>query len=361
MFRRCYGGMYLDFIDSHPLVLKYFYTCMDEPRPVGTVNHWDRLRLCLQRVSLRPLLRLVRSEPWDLIVSTHFLPGELVASLRRRRKIDTPHVMVTTDFETHRLWITEPSEHYFTATEEGALYIRRMGVDPARTSVTGIPVDPVFSDPKSRGDCLARHGLRGDRPVLLVMAGGYGVGRVEQLYESVMEAEVPLEVVVVTGRNAEAKARLEARAPPARHRVTVLGFTRKVDELMRAADLLVSKPGGMTVSEALAVGLPLVIVDPVPGQEERNSDFLLENGAAVKCNHLLTMGRKVGDLLRDPGRLAQLRAAARRLGRPGAAFDVAQRCLALLPPAPRVAAPARAQLVPLAVAAGPSGEAVRVG
>jgi processive 1,2-diacylglycerol beta-glucosyltransferase len=332
-FRRCYGGLYLDFIDSHPLVLKYFYHCMDEPRSAGTVNGWDRLRLFLERLNLHPLLNLVRSEPWDLIVNTHFLPGELVGCLRRRGEIDTPQVMVTTDFETHRLWMTEPCEHYFTATAEGALYLQRMGIPAGRTSVFGIPVDPVFAEPKGRDECLARHGLRGDRPVVLQMAGGNGVGPIERLYQALLEVEVPLELVVVTGRNAAAKGPLAGLPVPPRHRVKVLGSTPRIDELMRAADLAVTKPGGLTVSEALAAGLPLVIVDPVPGQEERNSDYLLENGAAIKCNHLLTLASKVSDLLGDPGRLARLRANARGLGRPRAAYDVAGGCLALLPSA----------------------------
>jgi processive 1,2-diacylglycerol beta-glucosyltransferase len=326
--------LYLDFIDSHPLVLKYFYTCMDEPRPVGSVNGWDRLRLFLERLHLRSLLSLVRSEPWDLIVNTHFLPGELVGCLRRRGEITTPQVMVTTDFETHRLWITEPCERYFTATEEGALYLQRMGIPAERTSISGIPVDPVFAEPKDRGGCLARHGLSGDRPVILQMAGGNGVGPIEEVYQALLRVAVPLNLVVVAGRNAAAKERLAALSPPPCHRVKLLGFTRQVDELMRAADLVVTKPGGLTVAEALAVGLPLVIVDPVPGQEERNSDYLLESGAAVKCNHPPTLAHKLTALLHDPARLAALRARARRLGRPRAAFDVARSCLALLSAAP---------------------------
>lgn len=128
LFRRCYGGLYLDFTESHPLILKYFYTCMDQPRRVGSVNGWDRLRMALERLNLRGLARRLRRETWDLIVNTHFLPGEIVASMCREGRIATPQVMVTTDFETHRLWITEPCAHYFTATEEGAAYLQCMGI-----------------------------------------------------------------------------------------------------------------------------------------------------------------------------------------------------------------------------------------
>src|SRR5262249_40122798 len=148
-----------------------------------------------------------------------------------------------------------------------------------QTAVTGIPVHPAYAEPLDRAACLARHGLFGDRPVLLVLGGSHGVGPLEQTYRSLLACPDPLEVVAVTGWNADARRRLAAVPVPPRHKGHVLGFTRQVDELMAAADLVVSKPGGLACAEALARGRPLVIVNPVPGQEERNSDYLLENGA----------------------------------------------------------------------------------
>jgi processive 1,2-diacylglycerol beta-glucosyltransferase len=133
--------------------------------------------------------------------------------------------------------------------------------------------------------------------------------------------------VVVTGRNAEAQHALAAIAPPERHRAMVLGFTDQMDELLCAADLVVSKPGGLTTSEALARGAPMVIVDPIPGQEGRNSDFLLENGAAIKANNLSALSFKIERLLEEPQRLASLKSNARRLGRPRAAFDVVEKAM----------------------------------
>ena len=117
---------------------------------------------------------------------------------------------------------------------------------------------------------------------------------------------------------------------PTRHQVKLFGFTNQIDELMSVADLVVSKPGGLTTSETLACGAAMVIVNPIPGQESRNSDYLLENGAAIKANNLATLSHKITALVRNPERLAQLKANARRLGRPRAAFDVVERSLELL-------------------------------
>ena len=162
------------------------------------------------------------------------------------------------------------------------------------------------------------------------MSGGFGVGPIEQLYRAILEVERPLEVVVVTGRNEALKAQLETVLVPPRHLAHVIGFTEQIDELMAVADLVVSKPGGLTTSETLASGAALVIVNPTPGQEDRNSDFLLENGAAIKVNNLPTFAYKVGPLLEQPERLAQLKANAKRLGRPRAAFEVAEKSLELV-------------------------------
>ncbi|MCR4410975.1 MAG: glycosyltransferase [Thermoguttaceae bacterium] len=324
-FRKLYGHAYLDLVNKAPHVLGYFYDLMDRPRSPQRKS--DRLRGLVERLNLRRFLRMLVEEPWDVIVNTHFLPAEMIARLRQKGELSTPHLTVTTDFETHRLWVNEPCDHYFTATEEGAVNLQHWGVPAERTSVSGIPVHPAFSRPKDRAECLARHGLAGDRPVVLQLAGGFGVGPVEQLAQAILGGEAPVELVVVAGRNEELKKRLEALPAPCRHRVKVLGFTTEMDELMAAADVVVTKPGGLTTSEALARGAAMVLVNPIPGQESRNSDFLLENGAAIKINNLATLSYKLGQLLGDSDRLARLKANAKRLGKPGAAYTVARAAL----------------------------------
>src|SRR5207248_5894570 len=156
----------------------------------------------------------------------------------------------------------------------------------------------------------------GDRPIILQSAGGFGVGPIEKIYNSLLDIQRPLEIVVVTGKNADAKEQLSQIPCPKRHRCQILGFTDQMDELMCAADLVVSKPGGLTTSETLARGAAMVIVDPIPGQESRNSDYLLENGAAIKVNNLPTLGMKLSSLLSEPARLQQLKDNARRIARP---------------------------------------------
>ena len=323
-FRRLYAQAYLDIVNKAPQVLGLFYDLLNKPRK--TYPH-DRLKAAFQKLNLRRLCEMLQCESWDIVVNTHFLPTEIIAQLRRRRRISTPQITVTTDFETHRAWVHRPCERYCTATEEGAAYLARLGADPATIAVTGIPIHPVFSQPKPREECIRRQGLKGDRPIVLQLAGGFGVGPIEKLFEAILQVEQPIELVVVSGRNEKVRQQLEKAAVPARYRTKILGFTDQIDELMAAADVVVTKPGGLTSSEVLARGAAMLIVNPIPGQESRNSDHLLEQGAAIKANNLATLPLKLSRLLADPPRLARIKENARRISRPQAAFDVARMAL----------------------------------
>jgi processive 1,2-diacylglycerol beta-glucosyltransferase len=327
-FRRIYAEAYLDLVNLAPHVLGFFYDMLDRPRSASSRR--DRFRLALERLNLTKLRDILEERPWDVIVNTHFLPAEIIAGLRRQRKLATPQITATTDFETHRLWMNEPCDHYTTATEEGAAYLASFGVDRKKITATGVPIDPVFSRAKDRGESLRKHGLKGDRPIVLQLSGGFGVGPIEKLFDAILQVQKPVQLVTITGRNEALKKKLAGVATPARHRVKVMGFTKEIDELMQAADLVVTKPGGLTTSEVLARGAVMVIVNPIPGQESRNSDFLLENGAAIKVNNSATLPYKIDHLLGDAARLAQLRENVRRIGHPRAAFDVVQSALELV-------------------------------
>jgi processive 1,2-diacylglycerol beta-glucosyltransferase len=323
--RRMYATSYLDLVNKVPHVLGYFYDLMD--RPPSPQHKSDRLRRLVEKLNLRKFLKFLRAEPWDVVVNTHFLPAEMIAHLKRKGEFTSPQFTVTTDFETHRLWVNQPCEKYFTATEEGAAYLVHWGIPPETIEVTGIPIHPAFSRLPSRDECLTKHGLLGDRPMLLQLGGGFGVGPVEKIFRTLLAIDVPLEIVVVAGRNEALREQLPKIEVPSQHRAHVIGFTDVIHELMAVADLVVSKPGGLTTSETLASGAAMVVVNPIPGQESRNSDFLLEHGAAIKVNNTATLGHKLTELLRQPERLAKLKESARRLGKPSAAFEVARRAL----------------------------------
>jgi len=328
VFRKTYSDGYFELVKRTPLLVGKLYNMLDKPDQRGLGKN---TRIMLQRTNFTKLTRLLR-EPWDLVVSTHFLPPELIAHLRavKRNPLTFPQAIVVTDFDVHGLWINNPCEAYFVAIAESRDYLISLGINPDHVHVCGIPIDPVFAQSKNRSDCLRKHGFSDGIPLVLQMAGGFGVGDIEQIYKSLQHIRMPIQICVVTGKNERAKKRLEAISENARHYHKIIGFTREVDELMAAADMVVTKPGGLTTSESLARGCPMLVVNPIPGQEERNSDFLLQNGCAIKPFHIETIGSELERLLSNPERLQKMKNAALRASHPDAAQKVAEACISML-------------------------------
>jgi processive 1,2-diacylglycerol beta-glucosyltransferase len=325
LFRKLYAGGYLGLVRHAPAVMGWLYETMDRPRN----EVLDALRVWTQDLSKRPIVRHLLQRRPGLIVHTHYLPAEIVAQMRRAGQLDCPQVTVTTDYETHRIWVHEPTERYYAATEDGKVYLTLCGVASERVRVTGIPVRPGFEQMLDRHEARRRCGLDLNRPAVLLLCGGFGVGPTAELLRELVFMPADAQVMVIVGRNEKLRARLERQVASAARPVRVVGFTDKIHEWMQAADLVVTKPGGLTVAESLACALPLVIVDPIPGQEVGNADYLLEHGAAIKVNNARLLGHRVSALLADPARLEHLRAAARAIARPHAARDIAADALAL--------------------------------
>jgi processive 1,2-diacylglycerol beta-glucosyltransferase len=234
---------------------------------------------------------------------------------------------VVTDFEVHGLWLGAPSDHYFVATDEASAHLESLGIASSKITVSGIPTHPVFAEHKDRQAMRRKHGWQEDPPAILVSAGGFGAGNAGRMLESLVASKLPAQIVAVCGKNPALKAALDKIASRAKAGtlpdVKVVGFTTEMDEYMAAADLMIGKPGGLTTSESLIKGLGWVIVNPIPGQEEKNAIYLLEHGAGVWCDNLHTLAFKVRSVLEEPGRLEGMRKNALRLGRPDASAIIA--------------------------------------
>lgn len=317
-FGRLYRDAYLEMVGRAPELLGWIYGATDKP------FRKDPVRWKLEQAGAIRLLKEIRAFDPDVAVCTHFLPGSLLERERRKGRWRARIVTVVTDFDVHGLWLGTPSDHYCVATGEARFHLEALGIAPEAVSVTGIPTHPVFREPKDRAAMRSKHGLRGDLPVLLVSAGGFGAGNAERMVERLVSAEVAAQIVAVCGRSREMKTALEAIDSPL---LRVIGYTTEMDEWMTAADLMLGKPGGLTTSESLIKGLGWIIVNPIPGQEERNAIYLLENGVGVWCNNLHTLGYKVRTLIEEPGRLAGMRARALQLAKPDAAAAIAELCM----------------------------------
>ncbi len=231
------------------------------------------------------------------------------------------------------MWLSRNCKHYFVATDEARTHLEALGIGADHITVTGIPIDPVFSARKDKGQMRRKHGLDEGRPTILVSSGRLDLGAIEKIMTSLAVLRREVQVVVMCGRQEEVRRRVQQMAARLSIKTSVtfkiVGFVEDMDELMAASDILVGRPGGLTTAEALASGLVFVIVNPIPGQEERNADYLLEEGVAIRCNDPSVLAYKIERLLGDAARFESMKKNVARIARPRAAFDVVDTLLCL--------------------------------
>ncbi len=316
------SDVYFALVKENPWFVSWWYDQTDEPfkNETGALQLWNLL-------NAQPLAKFVLDYDPDITVCTHFMPAGVVAQLLSQGKLRTTLSIVTTDYDFQGMWLSRVFNRYFVAIEETKVHLTELGVAAERITVSGIPVSTVFGEPVDREKVLARYGLRADRPVILVSAGALGGGPARDIVAQILRMRTPVQTVVICGRNQLLLQQVTTQISGAEDHFRVLGFTSEMADLMRIASLFIGKPGGLSASECMAAGLPMVIIDPIPGQEERNSDHLLEAGAAVRCRSLMTIAYKIDQIFEVSGRLERMQKCARSLGRPDAADVVVKHLL----------------------------------
>jgi processive 1,2-diacylglycerol beta-glucosyltransferase len=318
-FRALYTDLYLKLVEHSPTTWAMLYRIMDRTPPNAPVA---RLRRAIERLNTHALRTAIAGFAPDAVICTHFLPAELLMRERSRGRLTCPVHVVVTDFDLHGMWVVPDMASYFAASDEVAFRMRARGLDPTRIHVTGIPIMPAFAQTHDRAACAAEFGLDVQRRAILLMGGGAGLGGLDDVAARLLALDADFQLVALAGRNAKTLAKLEAIAVRHPGRLVAQGFTDRVERLMTACDLVITKPGGLTTSECLALGRPMIVHAPIPGQEERNCDYLLEQGAALKAVDAIALDYRVRELIAQPQRLSALAARAQALGRPHAARDV---------------------------------------
>jgi processive 1,2-diacylglycerol beta-glucosyltransferase len=317
-----YSGLYFPMARVAPWLMEWGYRTHNQPFVTEpTLPIWDRLNAA-------PLVRFIREYQPDITICTHFMPARIVGQLIARGQIATSLSIVLTDYDFHGIWLCRTFSRYFVALEETKAHCHMLGLPNERVIVSGIPVDPAFEQPFDRAAQLTTYGLRPELPIVLVSAGASGNSSARLVVQQLVQARDDLQVIVVCGRNQALYQEIAAMVAPKADRFRVLGFSDCMSNLMRLATVFIGKPGGLTAAECMAAGLPMLIVDPLPGQEDRNCNHLLEEGVAMRCNEITAIAHKIDRMLGEPGLLALMRERARRFGRPGAARAIAKVALA---------------------------------
>lgn len=323
LYRKVYVEGYVKVVEHAPELWAMVFKKTDNPTLARKLT---KLRRSISKYRTHKFVsHLKRFDP-EVVLCTHYMPLEIMGQLKDDPKLEFRPLVVSvvTDFEAHALWMEPSVDLYCVAAEETKARLVARGVEAGAVVATGIPIAAKFSATIDRAGVRKRMGLRDDLPVLLVLSGGFGMGPVAKILGELNKVTTPVQIVVVCGRNEE--LRRELAVVERRHPTHVLGFATNMHELMAASDLVLSKPGGLTSSESLAMGRPMLVNDPIPGQEAANSDFLLEHGAAAKVNRVEDLPFRLEKLLNSQ-KLATMAEEARRIGRPQAAQAVCREVL----------------------------------
>jgi processive 1,2-diacylglycerol beta-glucosyltransferase len=326
MFRRAYVSSYNNIVRRAPGLYGFLYA-RSLNRRFGQMTTPSRLNF--DKLSIRRMRDFVRRERPDSIVSAHFLPLALLSELRLKDPVTYPWPLncVITDYTAHPFWVFNGISRYFVSSDNVVDELVAQDVPREKAVATGIPVNPKFALRADPGEARARLGLHAERPTVLVMGGGIGMGKLGDVVERVLAASPDYQCIAVCGRNARLRRALQGRYEDAEERegrVAIRGFVKDVDRLMDAASIVISKAGGLTCSEAMAKGRPMLVLDPIPGQEERNGKYLASAGAAIQLEGVEEVEDRVREVLEPGGRLQAMSAAAARVGRPNAADSIAR-------------------------------------
>jgi len=317
VFHRVASNGYIGIVKLLPQLYKFAYDQAERATKISAFKTW------LHRYTALNLRQFVTELQPDVVVCTHAFPCGVMAEYKREFADAPPVVGIVTDFVVHPFWIHRNIDRYAVATAAMRQTLVSRGVTPSRVVVTGIPIDCRFAEATTKRRARQLIGVAPDVTTLLLMGGGLGIGPLENAMLAIDRLEAHVQTVVVVGKNKNLEKRLKDVAKTLRHRVKVAGFVENVYDYMRAADILVSKPGGLTSSEALVTELPIIMLRPLPGQEERNTRYLEERGVGIRVERSRELTEALERLLKSPAVLEKMRHSASGLAHPEAAQSVA--------------------------------------
>ncbi|MEG6586180.1 MGDG synthase family glycosyltransferase [Dendrosporobacter sp. 1207_IL3150] len=277
----------------------------------------------LAAVMKKRMEKLIVEYKPDLVVCTHPFPCGAAAYLKKNRKVKTKLAAVITDYALHQLWIYKEVDLYFVGDVELKCSLQKHSILGSKIIVTGIPISSSFS--QINNDCTIMSDLKlsNNLPTILIMGGGLGLGGVRETLESLEAIPKLLQILVVTGENRSLRQGLTVHAATSKHKIHIFGFTKQIAELMISSDLLITKPGALTISEALAMKLPMVFFQPIPGQERDNAAHITQKGAAVLVETSAQLKNSVERLISHPSEIQSMKARAAMLSKPRAVDDIA--------------------------------------
>ncbi len=309
--------VYLEMLKSNPHLWDYVY---DNEK---IVKFTAKFRQVLNSLNSSRLNKSFSSFNPQAVVCTHAFSCGIFSALKEKKANGLPLIGIITDFDVHSYWIHKNVSLYIVASEYTAKKLQEKGVNEERIKILGIPIDHVFIENKDIQGLKRKYDLKEDLPTILVMGGGLGLGPIEKVVYYLNEIKnIEFQIIIVTGTNKELELKLRELTVKLPKLNKVFGYVDFIDELMKVSNISITKPGGMTSTESLACGLPMVIVNPIPGQEDRNTRYLTSQGVAIKANNEFEISKIISELLTQPQKLEEMRNKILDISKPEASFDI---------------------------------------
>ncbi|MDD4956067.1 MAG: glycosyltransferase [Candidatus Omnitrophica bacterium] len=286
----------------------------------------SKAREAIHKFNMSKVRKLIDAHDPDVVLCTQAFPCGMVADYKRSIGKDTPLIGVLTDHAPHSYWLYDEVDYYIVPSEETGETLIKKGVPSKKVKAYGIPVDPKFSVGLDREDVKERLKLEGDAPVILIMGGSQGIGAMEVVVRSLLsDEEHNYRLVVVTGTNKKLYSKLKKlEKKKTGGRLMTMTYVKNIEELMEVSDVIISKPGGMTIAESMVKRLPLIIVDPIPGHERLNTDYLVRKGVAVEIKNIDAIHQSMNELFDAKGVIDGMKIAAGKIARPDSALNIAK-------------------------------------
>lgn len=304
-------GGYLSILRMTPKIYDKYYSLSE---PVGSRYNFGSI---LNRFLAIKLLELIDKFNPSVIACTNFIPLQILSTLHKSNRLTIPTISVITDYTTHSYWIHDYVSAYVVANDFIKTELINKGISSDIIHPLGIPVGKSFYQNNNRHKLLLKYGLE-NKPTILIMGGSLGFGSIKKTFLSLLKIKKDIQILVITGTNNKLRSQLEEYSKTSEKSIRIIGYTDKISEYMDMSDILITKPGGMTVSEALTKNIPLLLISPIPGQEERNAQFLSNIGAAARAFKKGDLETVLHQLIDNPLRICHMKEMTKFLSKPNA-------------------------------------------
>lgn len=265
----------------------------------------------------------------EAVVATQAFPCGVCAEYKKRTGDKFKLIAVMTDYAPHSYWFENGVDYYVVGSEEVREILIRKGIPKENIKVFGIPIDSKFNEPIEQQKVIEKLKIDKNLPIVLIMGGGQGLGPIEKIINSLDKTKAAFQIILVCGINEKLEKEIKEKIPKYKKKIIVYGFIKNIQELMAISSLIITKAGGLTTSEAVSKGLPMVIVNPIPGQEVFNTNYLVKKGVAIYAKNINKINRIIDALLNDKEKLDDMRKKALEISKAGSSVDIAKFVLTL--------------------------------